>query len=54
MKSKKAKPLRIPDTLSPIQNLLCGFAGVAIPRTILYPLDTMKLIAGNKENYFQH
>lgn len=49
MKSKKAKPLRIPDTLSPIQNLLCGFAGVAIPRTILYPLDTMKLIAGNNE-----
>lgn len=49
MKSKKNKPLQIPDTLSPIQNLLCGFAGVAIPRTILYPLDTMKLISGNNE-----
>ena len=40
-------PSVVPDTLTPIQNLLCGFAGVAIPRTILAPLDTMKLIAGN-------
>ncbi|OHT03796.1 Mitochondrial carrier protein [Tritrichomonas foetus] len=41
----------IPDTLTPIQNLLCGFAGVAIPRTILAPIDTMKLIAGNNEGH---
>ena len=40
---------RFPDTLTPIQNLLCGFAGVAIPRTALAPLDLMKLIAGNNE-----
>ncbi|KAK8882437.1 hypothetical protein M9Y10_045079 [Tritrichomonas musculus] len=51
MRSKKQKPLQVPDTLSPIQNLICGFAGVAIPRTVLYPFDTMKLISGNNEGH---
>lgn len=45
----KFKKNVIPDTLTPIQNLLCGFAGVAIPRTILFPIDTMKLIASNND-----
>ena len=40
---------KFPDTLTPIQNLLCGFAGVAIPRTALAPIDMIKLIAGNNE-----
>jgi hypothetical protein len=33
--------------LTPMQNVLCGFAGFAIPRTIFHPFDTIKLIAGN-------
>jgi hypothetical protein len=41
--------MSIPDNLTPIQNLLCGFAGTFIPRTLLAPLDTMKLIAGNHQ-----
>lgn len=45
MGAKLSEP--VPDTLSPIQNLICGFIGVAIPRTIMAPLDTMKLISGN-------
>jgi hypothetical protein len=35
--------------LTPMQNVLCGFAGFAIPRAIFHPLDTMKLISGNNQ-----
>lgn len=35
------------DNLSPIQNILSGFGGVVLPRAILAPYDTMKLISIN-------
>ena len=31
--------------LSPIQTLVCGFAGIALPKTILAPIDTLKLFS---------
>jgi hypothetical protein len=35
------------EALTPIQNVICGFLGVVVPRTIFEPLDTIKLMAGN-------
>jgi hypothetical protein len=35
------------ETLTPIQNVICGFLGVTVPRTVFAPLDTFKLMAGN-------
>ena len=31
--------------LTPIQTLICGFAGIAVPKTILAPFDTIKLLS---------
>jgi solute carrier family 25 phosphate transporter 23/24/25/41 len=45
-------PKPLPDspatrTLTPIQNVICGFLGVVVPRTVFAPLDTIKLMAAN-------
>ncbi|KAH0785431.1 Mitochondrial carrier protein [Histomonas meleagridis] len=37
------------EELSPIQNILCGFAGVVIPRTMFAPLESIKIIAINND-----
>ena len=31
--------------LSPIQTLLCGFAGIVVPKSLLAPFDTLKLFS---------
>jgi solute carrier family 25 phosphate transporter 23/24/25/41 len=47
MSPKKATEKPFTESLTPIQNVICGFLGVAVPRTVFAPIDTFKLMAGN-------